>query len=945
MEQYLKNFVVQKATDEKPVTHTSMVGGKWHIPKTELPKFYELVAGALLSDSLKIPIVEKMNDIFPFVIDIDLKYKTKIEDRQYTDDTIEELIEELWSKITECIQIDDLKAKGTVLLLEKEKPYPCNKGDYLSKDGIHLIFPDLLIDKVAYKKIISLIQEDDVIKQIFTDTSENGPDNETRQILDSSFSSWQLYGCGKKGESPYLVTNIFQMSDDGFPDEAELDDFYSDTKNILEMASMCYRNKINIVYESEFEKTFKQKGSKKSSSDMTTTDDDIYGRAYYVDNNNIINQFELTDKIELDLVKDIVKCLSKERACDYGKWFDVALCLRNINANLLDSWKEFSKQAPSYDPNECDTKWHSINTSHSGERLGIGSLMFWAKNDNEKMYIKAKEASLKTFIHNSVTNGADADYLVSKVIYEYYKDEFISVNVKDEWYHFNSHRWERTLEGTILKTRIHNDIYNIYNEYENDPIKGYRKKMTDAVDAADDPDEKQDIRDGKTKEGRWLKNILNIKMKLLQGNYVNGLMKNARDLFYKKQVMEKFDMDTSLLGFENGVYDLKSNVFREGRPEDYITMSTQVTLPVRESDMPIKLDEMIVKFDTPDLNAFPDMCHYKQFYDDMDDFLNKIIPLPEVKKYTLKFLAKCLSGENRDEGFYIWTGTGGNGKSKLIDLMSMCMGDYACNMPIALLTQKRKSSGAASPEMAITLGKRLCVMQEPDVNETMNIGQMKEMTGNDKIQARALFKEPFFFTPQFKLICMCNDLPKIPSNDDGTWRRLEVVDFISRFVDDESDINEELHRYQRDKSIKNKIPMWIIPFYAILLPNWRDYDTNSITIPKEIKAKTNEYRSDNDIIGQWIEQECEVGDNIKSADNITKVAPTEFRTLYDKFAEWCVEILGRQSNNIPDMASVKTSFKKWQEKSSYGLNYGKKKDEAGPNGYEACMRFNLVIVK
>ena len=68
--------------------------------------------------------------------------------------------------------------------------------------------------------------------------------------------------------------------------------------------------------------------------------------------------------------------------------------------------------------------------------------------------------------------------------------------------------------------------------------------------------------------GRWLKNILAIKMKLLQGNYVNGLMKNVRDMFYKKEIMEMFDKDTSLIGFDNGIYDLKSNIFREGRPED-----------------------------------------------------------------------------------------------------------------------------------------------------------------------------------------------------------------------------------------------------------------------------------------------------------------------------------------------------------------------------------------
>ena len=943
MDKFLLKYRINEETALKPITHTSMKCGKWSIPEDKLPEFYRLTDKHIVNGNDNKLLVEKMRDYFPLVIDIDLKYNDKFTDRQYTPETTQKLVEYLWKKIRECIQINDIVGKGQVFLMEKESPYPCSKKDYQTKDGIHLAFPEIIIEKKAFKKIINLVQEDNKIKEIFsTFVIENGtgPDNEGKQILDSSFSSWQLYGCGKEGESPYLLTKVYNFSEDGSASPIDDDifaEYYSDSIDIMKSLSMCYRNKSNVILTESFSKLFKQNTTNHSSVNSMKDDDDIYNNGYYVDNNNVINPFKIVEEEELKLVKNLVKCLSKERASDYGKWFDVALCLHNINDCLLEDWKEFSRQCSSYDEQQCDYKWQSINSSHSGVRLGIGSLMFWAKDDDEKKYIEAKNASLATYIDKSVRAGADADYLVAKVIHKYYEDEFISVNVKDEWYHFNGIRWNRTLEGTMLKTFIHNDIYKLYYEYQ----KIYHQKKQDEIEELQaeggDPTE---VMEGKSGYGKLLKNVMTIQMKLLQGNYVKGLMTNVRDLFYKKEIMEKFDTDTSLLGFDNGIYDLENNVFREGRPEDYVTMTTKVSLPVLAKDMPISLDDMIKSFSNPDLVSHPEMKNYNRFHKDMVDFIDKIVPISRVKKYTMKFLAKCLSGENRDEGFYIWTGTGGNGKSKLVDLISMCMGQYACNMPISLLTQKRKASGAASPEMAVTLGKRLCVMQEPDVNATLNVGQMKEITGNDKISARGLYKEPFEFTPQFKLICMCNDLPNIPSNDDGTWRRIEALNFPARFVDDEKDVNEPLHRYLKDKSIKSKIPMWIIPFYAILLPYWRDYDKNGIEIPDEVKAKTNEYRNNNDLIGQWIDNNCEECENIISQDGITEQAPTDFEVLYDDFKEWCQE---EEHTNGPDKMTVKNALKKWQEKSVYGLSYGKKKCDAGANGFEKSMKFNLKI--
>ena len=63
-------------------------------------------------------------------------------------------------------------------------------------------------------------------------------------------------------------------------------------------------------------------------------------------------------------------------------------------------------------------------------------------------------------------------------------------------------------------------------------------------------------------------------------------------MFYEKMVIEKFDENVNLLGFENGVIDLKNYEFRQGRPDDYITMSTGLELPVEQDESPISFDKL-----------------------------------------------------------------------------------------------------------------------------------------------------------------------------------------------------------------------------------------------------------------------------------------------------------------------------------------------------------------
>ena len=273
--------------------------------------------------------------------------------------------------------------------------------------------------------------------------------------------------------------------------------------------------------------------------------------------------------------------------------------------------------------------------------------------------------------------------------------------------------------------------------------------------------------------------------------------------------------------------------------------------------------------------------------------------------------------------------------------MQLVLGEYAGGLPVSLITKSRASSNSATPEMERTKGLRLVVMQEPEANESINIGLMKELTGNDKIIARGLFKEPIEFIPQFKLLLMCNDLPNIPTNDDGTWRRLEVVDFISRFVGEEDyhKLDDSKHVYKRDKMLRQKLPAWKLIFFGILLEEWMKYDKEGITIPPQVNSKTKSYRNENDIVGQWIDQGCEiVGNNV--LDNGLELAPTSFADLFYEYKNWCQE----QGYKPPDKKKTKDDLMKWQEKTSYGLSMGRTKKDGRPNGTLTYPYFNLKVI-
>ena len=121
-----------------------------------------------------------------------------------------------------------------------------------------------------------------------------------------------------------------------------------------------------------------------------------------------------------------------------------------------------------------------------------------------------------------------------------------------------------------------------------------------------------------------------------------------------------------------------------------------------------------------------------------------------------RHLASTLYGFNTNQTFSFYNGDGSNGKSILVCLMELVLGDYCKPIPISVITEKRPSIGGCSSEIYALKGCRLAVMQEPEKGARMQEGVMKQLTGLDTITANEKFLPAVSFKCFFSLVVCCN---------------------------------------------------------------------------------------------------------------------------------------------------------------------------------------------
>ena len=99
---------------------------------------------------------------------------------------------------------------------------------------------------------------------------------------------------------------------------------------------------------------------------------------------------------------------------------------------------------------------------------------------------------------------------------------------------------------------------------------------------------------------------------------------------------------------------------------------------------------------------------------DLWNFLNSVQPQQDVRDYMLTIMAKAFFGDNTDQHFYTFTGSGGNGKGKFGKQNEYTFGDYFCNGNITIFTKDRPSSNQAQADFFNLKGRRILGVAEPE---------------------------------------------------------------------------------------------------------------------------------------------------------------------------------------------------------------------------------------
>ena len=491
---------------------------------------------------------------------------------------------------------------------------------------------------------------------------------------------------------------------------------------------------------------------------------------------------------------------------DYDAWYRVGQLIYNLlGSNGFELFNDWSNTNPVGETGYTCRKWRGFR-NRGGVTLGVGTLKHLSKKANETGYNNIIKQYSKNYFLELIIKG-DA-HEVAKYFRKIKPHSYIT-KIDNGWYVLQSNNtWSLSLKKP---SALINDIADTFKTIVDEHL-----ALAYLEDEGDDRNKK-------------IKNLNKFRAQVGTKACGESVGDYLHSMYADEKILEKMDENRHLFAFLDKVVDLDKGTVNDIEAEDYISITTGYHYPTQ-----VNPNTVI----------------------DIKKFLFSLFENDEMVQFELDKLSYALHGNKKHEFFIIETGDGRNGKGTKGVIVKKAFGGYHKAVPISLLTQKSDKKDAASPALVGCKGMRYVEAQEPEANDKIQTGLIKEMTGGDVITCRGLYGALNYFVLQALITIQANGPPKYNKYDSAISMRNIIQPFPFIFVSPDVKALKHNERFG-DSDIKKKVSTdeWRDQFILMLLSNYQLIkDNKTFYIPDIVKERTQENADDNIPIKTWFDK-------------------------------------------------------------------------------------------